>query len=392
MYNEHSFGSAPSIPEYLAKINAKQPDLSLIWSHLSGSAPRKREILPNFTLEDVAKLAGVSRSTVSRVVNERPNVRQDVRKRVLEVIQETGYHPNAAARTLASQRSWTIGLILPHNVGLFFTDPYYPHLTRGIAQSCNDNNYTLALFLASSKKDEKKIFPQITRNGLVDGVVVQSGHRGDQGIIGRMIDKGIPIVVLGRPFRSDNVSYIDIDNIIAAYNAVTHLIRVGYQRIAHICGPLTSTAGIDRKKGYLKALNERNIEINEDLIIEGDFSEAGGHFAMQQLLPAQPEAVFAASDIMAVGAMRAVREAGLHIPEDIAIIGFDDLPMSRVSDVKLSTIRQPVVQFGENSIEILIDLIENGINPPRHVIMSTELVIRDSCGAKIRGGKRNGNR
>lgn len=348
--------------------------------------------MPNFTLEDIAKLAGVSRSTVSRVVNERPNVRNNVRERVLEVIQDTGYHPNAAARTLASQRSWTIGLILPHNVGSIFTDPYFPHLTNGIAHACNDNNYTLALFLAGSKKDEKKTFPRISRKGFLDGVLIQSGHHGDQSIIERMIDAGKPVVVLGRPFRSDNVSYIDIDNINAAYNAVSHLIRVGYQRIATISGPINSSVGIDRKKGYLKALNERNIEINEDLIIEGDFSEAGGHFAMQQLLPAQPDAVFAASDTMAIGAMRAVREAGLRIPEEIAFVGFDDLPMARLSDVKLSTIRQPVVQFGENSIEILIDLIENGINPPRHVIMSTELVIRDSCGAKIRSGNRNGNR
>jgi len=338
--------------------------------------------LPDFTLEDIAKLAGVSRSTVSRVVNEKPNVQKNVRKRVMEVIEETGYHPNAAARTLASQRSWMIGLILPLNASLFFTDPYYSHLTKGIAQACNDNNYTLALFLAGSKEDEKKTFPRISRKGFLDGVVIQSGHHGDQAIIGRMIDVGIPIVVAGRPFRSDNVSYIDIDNVNAAYSAVTHLIRLGHKRIATITGPLNSTVGIDRKNGYCKALIERDIEINEDLIIEGDFTEAGGNLAMQQLLPTNPDAVFAASDVMALGAMRAVREAGLSIPDDIALVGFDDLPLATLSDTKLTTIRQPVVEFGEESIEILIDIIKNGNEPPRHVIMSTELVIRDSCGAK----------
>jgi LacI family transcriptional regulator, galactose operon repressor len=335
----------------------------------------------SLTLEDIAEIAGVSRSTVSRVVNEQPNVRADVRKRVLEVIQNTGYRPNAAARTLASQRSWTIGLILPLSVSFFFTDPYYAHLTKGIAQACNLYDYTLALFLVGSKEDEEKIFPRMSRKSMLDGVIVQSGHHGDQGIIGHLVDANMPIVVVGRPFRSDNVSYLDIDNVNAAYNAVAHLIRLGYQRIATITGPVASTVGIDRRKGYQKALVERGREVDETLIIEGDFTEAGGYYAMQQLLSARPDAVFAASDIMAIGAMRAVRDAGLRIPEDIAFVGFDDLPIATLSDTQLTTIRQPVISFGAKAVEILIDLIENGITPPRHIIMDTELVIRDSCGA-----------
>ena len=335
----------------------------------------------SLTLEDIAKQAGVSRSTVSRVVNENPNVSSDVRKRILEVIQATGYHPNAAARTLASQRSWTIGLLLPQSVSFFFTDPYYPHLTKGIAQACNQFNYTLALFLVGTKEDEKKIFTRVTRKGLLDGVLVQSGHHGDQQIIGQLVDAEIPQVIIGRPFRSDNVSYIDIDNVNASFNAVTHLVRLGYKRIATITGPAQSSVGLDRKMGYIRALSERGHTVNESLIAEGDFTEAGGYYAMQKLLPARPDAVFAASDIMAIGAMRAAREAGMNIPGDIAFIGFDDLPIATLSDVQLTTIRQPVVQFGVKAVEILIDQIENGIQPPRHVIMDAELVIRDSCGA-----------
>ena len=334
----------------------------------------------NLTLEDVARQAGVSRSTVSRVVNDHPNVRPDVRRRVLEVIQSTGYHPNEAARTLASQRSRTIGLILPHSVSFFFTDPYYPHLTKGIAQGCNHNDYTLALFLVGSLEDEEKIFPRVSRKGLLDGVIVQSGHHGDQGIIGRMVDANIPLVVVGRPFRSDNVSYIDVDNVNAAYNAVSHLVRAGRRRIATITGPTTSTVGIDRKMGYQRALIDRGRKIDEALIKEGDFTEAGGYYAMQQLLPVKPDAVFAASDIMAYGAMRAAKDAGCRIPEDIAFVGFDDLPVATHSSIQLTTMRQPVVQFGASALDILIDLIENGINPPRHIILGTELVIRESCG------------
>jgi len=345
------------------------------------SATIQEHFVTTLTLEDIAELAGVSRSTVSRVVNEQPNVRANVRKRVLEVIQNTGYHPNVAARMLASQRSWTLGMILPLSVSIFFTDPYYPHLIKGIAQACNQFDYTLALFLVGSKEDEEKMFPRVSRRSLLDGVIVQSGHHGDQGIIGHLVDANMPLVVVGRPFRSDNVSYVDIDNVNSAHNAVAHLIRLGYKRIGTITGPGTSTVGIDRREGYQKALIERGHVLDKSLIVEGDFTEAGGFYAMQKMLPAGPDAVFAASDIMAIGAMRAVRDAGLRLPEDIAFIGFDDLPIATLSDIQLTTIRQPVIPFGVRAVEVLIDLIENGINPPRHIIMDTELVIRDSCGA-----------
>jgi len=338
----------------------------------------------HLTLEDIAEQARVSRSTVSRVVNNHPNVSEDVRKRVLGVIQNTGYQPHAAARALASQRSWTIGLILPHSVSFFFTDPYYPHLTKGVAQGCNQHNYTLALFLVDTKENEEKIFPGVARKGFLDGVVVQSGHHGDQGIIGRMIDANIPLVVAGRPFRSDNVSYIDIDNVNSAYHAVSHLIRLGRKRIGTISGPGNSTVGIDRLQGYRKAMTERGLGIDETLIAEGDFTETGGYYAMRKLLSYKPDAIFAASDVMAMGAMRAVAEANLNIPEDVAFVGFDDLPIATYSDIQLTTVRQPVVQFGILAVETLIDLIENGIKPPRHIILDTELIIRESCGGSHR--------
>jgi LacI family transcriptional regulator len=336
--------------------------------------------LSNLTLEDIAREAGVSRATVSRVVNDYPYVRDDVRKRVLEVIESTGYHPNAAARTLASQRSSMIGLVLPRSVSVVFTDPYFPYLTQGIGEACNKYDYTLAFFLVGTTEDEEKIFPRVSRKGLLDGILVQEGVIGDH-LIDRLITSQAPLVIVGRPHRSEHVSYIDVNNVDAAYKGVIHLIGLGYERVGTISGPANSTVSIDRMEGYLKALNENGIPYDDHLIAEGDFTEEGGYRAMKTLLTSKPDAVFAASDLMAAGAMRAVREAGLSIPDDVAFVGFDDLTVATLSNPLLTTIRQPVVHFGVKAVEMLIDLIENGIEPVRRLVLDTELIVRDSCGA-----------
>ncbi len=343
--------------------------------------------MPDLTLEDIAKQAGVSRSTASRVVNNDPNVSDAVRRRVQDVIHATGYQPHQAARNLASKRSWMIGLVLPRTVSSFFTDPYFPRLTQGVAQACNQHNYTLGLFLLETKEDEIRLLPRISSRGLLDGIVLQTAPMDDR-LFNRLVNSDFPVMILGRPFHANGVSFIDVDNIQASYNAVNHLLGLGYRRIATITGRLNGTAGIDRKEGYLKAMMECGWKADDCLIAEGDFTEPSGFMAMQKLLPLKPDAVFAASDTMAVGAMRAVQEAGLHIPRDIAMIGFDDLPIASVSDINLTTVRQPISQFGAKAVETLIDLIENGMKPSRRIIMDTELIIRDSCGASIKNGSK----
>ena len=338
------------------------------------------------TLEDIARLCNVSRSTVSRVINNHPNVSDPIRERVQRVIRETDFHPNEAARTLASQRSWVIGLVLPRTIAALFTDPYYSRIIQGVAQGCNQSNYTLALFLIATREDEEKIYPRISRKGLLDGVIIQASNVGDS-LADRLARSDMPLLMAGRPFRTDIVSSIDINNVAASGVAVQHLVDLGYKRIATITGLPQHTSGIDRIEGYRKTLIENGLPVDERLIAEGDFTEEGGYLAMKKLLAMQPhpDAVFAASDTTAAGAMRATREASLRIPQDIAFVGFDDLlPISPRVTPQLTTIRQPIVRFGTRAVELLIERIENGSLPVRREIMETQLIVRDSCGASLR--------
>jgi LacI family transcriptional regulator len=303
------------------------------------------------TLKEIAKLAGVSRSTVSRVLNDHPKVSAEVRQRVKKIIAETGYQPDPVARSLVMQRSGIIGLVIPRAVQSLFTDPYYPRLIQGVARACNANDYTLSLFLFHTADEEQKLYPRVLHNQLVDGVIVTSSQIDDP-LPPQLIENQVSFVMVGRPADRPDVSFVDVDNVVGAYSAVSHLVRSGYERIATITGPLNTTVGLDRRQGYLEALNDRT-----PLIAEGDFTEEGGYSAMQQVLPHKLDALFAASDIMAFGAMRALREAGLSVPEDVAVVGFDDLPAAAYSDPPLTTIRQPILRTGIEAVEVLVDIL-----------------------------------
>jgi len=338
--------------------------------------------MPNktLTLDEIARRAGVSRTTASRVLNNRPNVRPEVRKRVQRVIAETGYRPHPVARSLAAQESRVIGLVLPRRTEALFNDPYFPQLTQGIAEACNDHDYTLALFLLQTEADEEKFYPRISRPGLLDGIVIQVGQIGD-GLIARLLASDVPVVVAGRPLNHPNANYVDVDNVAGACTGVTHLLRLGHKRIGAITGEMRTTAALDRYTGYCKALQAHDLPVDETLVSEGYFTEIGGYEAMQQLLPHKPDAIFSASDAMSLGALRAIYEAGLTVPQDIALISFDDLPPATIARPQLTTVHQPAHLHGVKAVEMLLDIIHNGAEPPRRIMLGTELIIRESCGS-----------
>ena len=334
--------------------------------------------MTNITLADVADRAGVSSATVSRVVNDYPHVRPEVRERVQQAIEELGYHPDLIARSLAGQQSGILGLVIPLAIEGLFEDPFYPRLMQGISQACNHHDCILSLLLMNSPEEEVKLFPRISRKKPFDGVILAAVRSGDPLIYNLLANK-VAFVLHGR-HDNPRVSFVDVDNVAGAFTAVTHLIRLGRSRIATITGPEDSFAAQDRAQGYTQALRSRGYPVDEALVVKGDFTETSGYEGMQRLLPRKPDAVFVASDTMALGALRAMREAGLTAPDDVSVVGFDDMPHAATADPPLTTVRQPIRRAGGIAVETLLDLLENGLEPPRRIVLPTELIIRASCG------------
>ena len=333
----------------------------------------------SLTLEDIGRLAGVSRSTVSRVINNQPSVKADVRDRVEEVIRRTGYAPNVAARSLVSGRSGVIGLVIPSRVHALFEDPYFARLIQGISTASNQSGTTLSLFLFQNEEEETALYPRVVTSGFLDGLIITATRMADP-LLARVVGGHIPVVMIGRP-DIEGVSYVDVDNHGGARRAATHLAGLGYQRIGMVGAPVSTTAGVDRLNGFIEGLALNGRVLHPSLRIDGDFSEASGYRAMRQLIPQHPDAVFAASDTMALGALRALREAGIRVPQDVALMGFDGMPTSETSVPALTTIRQPVADTGARAVRVLNDLVTGVATAPVAEILPVELVVRESCGA-----------
>ena len=332
------------------------------------------------TLEEIAKLSNVSRSTVSRVINDNPHVRSTTREKVTAVIRQTNYRPNLAARSLATANTQILGLVIPAGVGVAFGDPFFPTFMEGVATACAAHDHLVMLWLADPDY-ERRMIRQILNNGLLDGLIVSSMYLPDP-MLDAIINSSLSFVLIGQPLNRPEMNYVEVENRNGAREIVTYLLHLGYRRIATITGALNTPPGFNREAGYLDALRARGVPVDPSLIIEADFTEADGYYAMQRLLPHRPEAIFGASDLITIGAMRALREAGLRVPEDIAVVGFDDIPVARYLVPSLTTTRLPAYELGLQAADMLINLIQDEEIPERGVLLDTELIIRESCGSK----------
>ncbi|MEO1288412.1 MAG: LacI family DNA-binding transcriptional regulator [Chloroflexota bacterium] len=328
------------------------------------------------TIKKIAELAGVSKASVSRVLNNYPHISDDIRERVMTVVRETGYERNHVATMLASQRSNMIGLVIPSGAESVFTDPYFPTLTRSISRKARDCQQTLALFLCESEQEGIDTVRSILNTALLDGVIITSDYRNNS-FENALVASEMPVVFIGRPRQSPNVSYIESDNFNGGLMATEYLIERGYKRIG-VISSFKNTSGDDRYLGYCDALKKHNIPYDEALVAEGDYSMESGRQAMIDLLPAKPDAVFISSDTMALGALRALREHNIRVPDDIAIMGHDNLPPAIQSDPQLTTIHQYVEDIGELAVETLLQFIVNPKRPPRQISLPGKVIVRES--------------
>ncbi|WNI19611.1 LacI family DNA-binding transcriptional regulator [Actinacidiphila sp. ITFR-21] len=330
------------------------------------------------TLEEVAVRAGVGRGTVSRVINGSPRVSDRAKAAVEAAIAELGYVPNRAARALAGNRTDAIALVIPEPETRLFAEPYFSDIIRGIGAELADTEMQLLLTLIRTPKERSR-FGQYLAAHRVDGVLLVSVHEDDP-LPDLLEQLEMPAVLNGRRSDLESVSYVDADNVGGARAAVAHLVARGRRQVATITGPLDMYVARCRLDGYYQAVGQAGLDLPQSLVAGGDFTEEGGRRAMRELLARQPgiDGVFAASDVMAAGARAVLRELGRRVPDDVAMVGFEDSAIARHMDPALSSVRQPTEEMGRTMARVLMEEIAERASVRRHVVLATELIQRDS--------------
>jgi DNA-binding LacI/PurR family transcriptional regulator len=329
------------------------------------------------TLEEVAARAGVGRGTASRVINGASHVSEAARAAVLRAVDELGYVPNRAARSLVTRQTDSVALVVSESEERFFAEPFFASIVRGVSRALSDTAYRLLLSIAQGPQDRHRLESFLTPHH-VDGVLLLSLH-GDDPLPEYLERQGLPTVLGGRPAGVEPPCYVDVDNEAGALLAVRHLLAAGRRRIATLTGPLDMAAGVGRLAGYRRALAEAGLEVDESLVARGDFGEPSGAAGAAVLLDRRPDldAVFAASDPMAIGALRALAARGVRVPADVAVVGFDDSPSARHTSPLLTTVHQPVEEMGRQMVRLLTARMAHRPVDLR-VVLDAHLVVRES--------------
>lgn len=347
---------------------------------------------------DIAKIAGVSRSTVSRVINNYTNVPEETRKKVLEVIEKYNYVPHASARMLAGGKNKSIGLFVFDRSGAstgrqVTTSPYFSPMIGGIIDSANQEGYSILASIVSEAKDDRSMKETFYNKSIAGGIFL--GIQDNEPVVLELVAEGHRLALIDhRIDRNSEITsgctIVNGDNFRGAYEAVNYLIELGHSRIAHITGEAGQLSAIQREEGYRSAMKDAGLMGAKELVVQGDFHMEGGYQAARFLLTNQstktaPTAIFIANDSMAIGAMQAIRDIGLRIPRDVSIIGFDDIEIAQYLRPSLTTVRMELVQMAELAVGELIGTIENGENKPKSHVLGVKLVCRESCAPPLEG-------
>jgi DNA-binding LacI/PurR family transcriptional regulator len=330
------------------------------------------------TLEQVAARAGVGRGTASRVVNGSAHVSERSRQAVLTAVEELGYVPNQAARSLVRRRTDTVALVISESEDRVFGEPFFAGVIRGISAAVSGSQRQLVLVLSQIHDASSPLDRFLSRQHF-DGVLLLSLH-GDDPLPTHLVERNLPLVLGGRPVGSTGLSYVDVGNVDGARQGVEHLADTGRRRIATIAGPQDMVAGQDRLTGYRDVLLTRGLDAGAELVAYGDFSQQSGQQAMRELLDRVPDldAVFAANDPMAAGALQVLKERGRRVPDQVAVVGFDDAPMAQFTDPPLTSVHQSPEQMGREMVALLLEQVDERAAAGASRVLSTELVRRAS--------------
>ncbi|MCT4564819.1 MAG: LacI family transcriptional regulator [Maledivibacter sp.] len=331
------------------------------------------------TIKDIARLANVSTTTVSRVINNKDEgVGSETRKRIQQIIKDLNYKPSSLARGLVTKKTKSIGLVLPD-----ITNPFFPDLARGVEDYSVNKGYNAFLCNSDNNGEKEKIYINALMEKHVDGLVITSTHNLEEKHILELMENKIPIVILDRRFKSKDLHGVYTDNFSGAYEAVRYLIQNGHKSIGCITGPLDTSISKERFEGYKKALKDNGIKYNDRFIVQSNFKIDGGIKASEELLKNKEiTAIFACNDLMAYGVYKTARKLKLNVPEDISVIGFDDISLSQIVTPTLTTVSQPVYEMGYEAAKMLISLIEGKVLKRKVKKLSTKLVVRESTTKK----------
>jgi len=339
---------------------------------------------------DIAKIAGVSRSTVSRVINNYPNVPDETRRKILEIIKENNYVPHASARMLAGVKNRVIGLFIidmkvDSNGKQLTISSYFSPFTGAVIDNASKMGYNVLVSIVSKPKDYKKVKETFYNKTISGGIFI--GESNDEPEIKEIINAGYKVALLDQNVKSDEEVYkkcivVNADSYGGAYNATKYLIDLGHTKIAHIAGAPGIFSTIERIEGYKKALTDAGISVKNNLIIKGNFNLEGGYSATKKLLSKDiPTAIFLSNDKMAIGAVEAIQAIGLSVPEDISIIGFDDIEVARYLKPALTTVRMALLEMASIAINTMINSIENDSNFSANYTVPVDLIERETCKA-----------
>jgi LacI family transcriptional regulator len=336
----------------------------------------------NLTIKDIAQMSGVSQGTVSKVINNYAGVSEKTKKQVMDVITKMGYEPNFSARTLATKKSNLIGLIYAGKINVDMTHPYFNEVISSFKKNIGLLGYDILMFSNELFQSDNGSYLARCKHFHVDGCLVIAGEEVEEAVFD-LAKEGFPCIGIDIELNGPKSSYIMTDNIDLSRKVVEFFYLNSIKKIGYIGGKWDSTISNLRNLGFFEAMNQFGLDVRKEWIQYGDFHENSGYEAMRRILECKeyPEAIFAISDLMALGALRALKEKGLHAPHDIRIIGCDDIVACRYSDPKLTTVKQDKEKFGKLSAYMLNDLI-NGESQLKPVLIDSELIIRESCGTK----------